>query len=194
MHLRPGRSQSARRPVPPIRRLHHHLRRHPRPGDLPAQLRRAVSEPRGLQLPAIRTHPHQHTAAPVQVHPDDLPAVISFGHKGLPTWWRRMHATSSIRQKRRPASSSHQTVTALARSSPPTCRDGGRPLARSRLLPRISRARDLPDPDCQLGKSVSLVGSRPPASSILRSSRGLTTMAISSGGARSSDEAILVSV
>ena len=44
---------------------------------------------------------------------DDLPAVIGFRHKGLPTWWRRMHATSSIRQERRPAPSSHQTPRRL---------------------------------------------------------------------------------
>jgi hypothetical protein len=25
----------------------------------------------------------------VQIHPDDLLAVIGFGHKGLPDWWRR---------------------------------------------------------------------------------------------------------
>jgi hypothetical protein len=74
-----------------------------RPGDLLAQLCRAVGDPRGLQLPAIRRHPHQHAAAPVQVHPGDLPAVVGFGHKGFPVWWRRMHAPSSIRQKRRPA-------------------------------------------------------------------------------------------
>src|SRR5215813_9926065 len=31
-----------------------------------AQLRRAVADPRGLQLPVIFRHPHQHAAAPVQ--------------------------------------------------------------------------------------------------------------------------------
>jgi hypothetical protein len=109
VHLRAGRSQRVRRPVPPVRRLQHHPRVLASPGDLPAQLRRAVGDPRGLQLPAIAGHPHQHATATVQVHPDDLPAVIGFRHKGLPTWWRRMHATSSIRQERRPAPSSHQT-------------------------------------------------------------------------------------
>jgi DNA segregation ATPase FtsK/SpoIIIE, S-DNA-T family len=39
----------------------------------------------------------------------------SSSHKRLPTWWRRMRATSSIRQKRRPAPSSHQMGTAALR-------------------------------------------------------------------------------
>jgi hypothetical protein len=51
---------------------------------LPAQLGWAVGDSRGLQLPAIGGHPHQHAAAPVQVHPDDFPAYIGFW--GLPTW------------------------------------------------------------------------------------------------------------
>ena len=110
VNLRAGCGQRVRRPVPPVRCLQHHPRVRPGPGDRTAQLRRAAGDPRGLQLPAIRRHPHQHATAPVQVHPDDLPAVVGFRHKGLPTWWRRMHATSSIRQERRPAPSSHQTA------------------------------------------------------------------------------------
>ena len=51
---------------------------------------------------------HYDAAVPVRVHSDDLPTVIGFRHKGLPTWWRRVQATSSIRQERRPAPSSHQ--------------------------------------------------------------------------------------
>ena len=84
VHLRAGRSQRVRRPVPPVRCLQHHPRVLPSPGDLPAQLRRAIADPRGLQLPAITAHPHQHATAPVQIHPDDLPAVVGFRHKGLP--------------------------------------------------------------------------------------------------------------
>jgi site-specific DNA recombinase len=84
VHLRTGGGQRVRRPVPPIRGLKDDLRPLPRPGDHPAQLGRAIGDPGGLQLPAISGHPHQHAAAPVQVHSDDLRAVISCGHKGLP--------------------------------------------------------------------------------------------------------------
>ncbi len=52
-------------------------------GDLRAQRRRAVGDPGGAQLPAIFGHAHQHAAVPVQVHTDDLPAVVVF-HLGLP--------------------------------------------------------------------------------------------------------------
>ncbi len=121
VHLRAGPGQRVRRPVPPVCCLQHHPRVLTGPGDLPAQLRRAVRDPRGLQLPAIRRHPHQHATAPVQVHPDDLPAVAGFRHKGLPTWWRRMHATSSIRQERRPAPSSHQGAHCHPSEWPLTC-------------------------------------------------------------------------
>jgi hypothetical protein len=47
----------------------------------------------------------------MQVHSDDLLAVIGFRHKGFAAG-RWMHATSSIRQERRPPSSSHQPITA----------------------------------------------------------------------------------
>src|SRR5262249_46022047 len=51
--------------------------------DLLAQSRRAAGDLRGAKAPAVLGHPHQHAAAPVQVHTHDLPAVIVF-HWGLP--------------------------------------------------------------------------------------------------------------
>jgi Recombinase/Recombinase zinc beta ribbon domain len=84
MHLRPRGRQRVRSPVPPIRRLEHHLRALPGPGDLPAQFWRAVGDPGGLQPPAILSHPDQHRPSAVQVHPDDLPAVVCFRHRGPP--------------------------------------------------------------------------------------------------------------
>jgi hypothetical protein len=62
----------------------------PGPGDLPAQILRAAGDPGRAQSPAVLGHPHQHAAAAVQVHADDLPAVICCLHRGLPTWRRRM--------------------------------------------------------------------------------------------------------
>ena len=91
VHLRPGLLEHVRGPVPAVRRLDHHPRVLPRPGDHRPQRRGAVGDPDGLQLPAVLGHPHQHAAPPVQVHPDDLPAVICFRHRGPPVpWWRRM--------------------------------------------------------------------------------------------------------
>src|SRR5260370_30596825 len=69
---------------------------------------RAISDPDGLQLAPVHRHPHQHTAPPVQVHPDDLPAVICSRHRGPPLpGGDGCFAPSSIRQERRPAPSSH---------------------------------------------------------------------------------------
>jgi len=95
----------------------------------------------GAALLRSRLEPHQHAAAPVQVHSDDLRAVVGFGHKGLPTWWRRMHATSSIRQKRRPASSSHQTVTVVGSASCVTWANAVTLITEPALIPRISLIR-----------------------------------------------------
>jgi hypothetical protein len=45
----------------------------------------APSGSRGTYQPlAVFAHPHQHATPPVQVHPDDLPAVICFRHRGPP--------------------------------------------------------------------------------------------------------------
>jgi site-specific DNA recombinase len=94
VHLRPRRPQHVHRPVPPVGGLDHHQRMHPGPGDHRPQRRRAVLDPGGLQLPPVHGHPHQHATPPVQVHPDDLPAVIPFIHRGPPVpWWRRMLCT-----------------------------------------------------------------------------------------------------
>jgi hypothetical protein len=70
-----------------------------------------------LQLPAILGHPDQRAPAPVQIHTGDLPPGVIFGHKGLLAWRRRMLATSTIRQKRRPASSWHQVVNTTCPSA-----------------------------------------------------------------------------
>jgi site-specific DNA recombinase len=93
VHLGPGGRQHIRGPVPPVRGLEYHQRVLPRLGDLRPQRLRAVLDPGGLQLPPVHRHPHQHATPPVQVHPDDLPAVICFRHRGPPVpWWRRMLA------------------------------------------------------------------------------------------------------
>ena len=90
VHLRPGLLEHVHGPVPAVRRLDDHLRVLPRPGQHRPQRLRRVLDPDGLQLPAVPGHPHQHAAPPVQVHPDDQPAVICFRHRGPPVpWWRR---------------------------------------------------------------------------------------------------------
>src|SRR5207247_6635839 len=95
-------------PHPPVSRFEYNPRVLTRAGELSAQRGRVIGDPGSAQLPAVLAHPDQHAAVPVQIHSDDLaPGVVSV-HKGLPDWWRRTLATSSIRQKRRPASSWHQ--------------------------------------------------------------------------------------
>ena len=83
-HLGPGGRQHVRGPVPAVRGLEYHQRVLPRLGDLGPQRGRAIGDPGGLQLAAVHRHPHQHATPPVQVHPDDLPAVICFRHRGPP--------------------------------------------------------------------------------------------------------------
>ena len=87
VHLSPGRRESIRRPVPPVCRLQATR------GDFPA---RAISARSSAGLLVILAIPSRRpssvirtsTAAPVQVHADDLPAVIRCLHWGLPiTWW-----------------------------------------------------------------------------------------------------------
>jgi hypothetical protein len=63
-------------PVPPIRRFQDNTRVRPGRSDRFAQLRRAVDDPGRAQPAPVLSHPHQHAAPPVQVHPDDLTAVI----------------------------------------------------------------------------------------------------------------------
>jgi hypothetical protein len=63
----------------------------PRLGDLAPQRRRAAGDPHGLQLAAALGHPDDHAAPPVQIDPDDLPAIVCFRHRGPPVpWWTRM--------------------------------------------------------------------------------------------------------
>jgi len=111
VHLGPGRLERIDRPVPAVRRLDHNPRILPRTGDHAPQRLRAVPDPDRLELAPVLSHPHQHAALPVQVHPDDLPAVICFRHRGPPLpGGDGCFATSSIRHERRPAPSSHHLV------------------------------------------------------------------------------------
>ena len=109
VHLGPGRLEHVHGPVPAVRRLDDDPRVLPRLGDLAPQRGRAAGDPDGLQLASVLGHPDDHAAPPVQVDPDDLPAVVCFRHRGPPLPdGDGCFAPSSIRQERRPAPSSHQ--------------------------------------------------------------------------------------
>src|SRR5262249_54378023 len=71
-------------PHPPVCTPDSHPRVLPRLGDLAAQRGRAAGDPDGPQLAAVLGHPDDHAAPPVQVDPDDLPAVVCFRHRGPP--------------------------------------------------------------------------------------------------------------
>ena len=108
VHFRPGRLEHVRGPVPAVGGLDHHPRVLPGLGDLAPQRGRAVGDPDGLQLAAVLGHPDDHAALPVQVDPGHLPAVVCFRHRGPPLpGGDGCLPTSSIRQERRPAPSSH---------------------------------------------------------------------------------------
>src|SRR3954454_22399810 len=63
----------------------HHLRMPGRPGQLQPERDRVVVDTDPAQLFAVRGHPHDHTAAPVQIDPDVLAAVVVLDSQGPPS-------------------------------------------------------------------------------------------------------------
>jgi hypothetical protein len=94
VHLRARFLEHVRGPVPAVGGPGHHPRVLSGLGDLAPQRGRAAGDPHGLQLAAVLGHPDDHAAPPVQVDPDDLPAVIRCIHRRASfAWWRRMLCT-----------------------------------------------------------------------------------------------------
>jgi hypothetical protein len=60
VHLRAGRGQRVRRPVPAVAGLQHHLGVRACPGDPRRQPRRVAGDPRSCHLLAVLGHPDQH--------------------------------------------------------------------------------------------------------------------------------------
>src|SRR5215831_17458834 len=79
--------QHVGRPVPAVRRLQDNLGRLAPHCDLLRQVKRIVVDANRWAEPlTVRGHPHDHTAPPMQVYTDDLPAGILI-HKGPPSSW-----------------------------------------------------------------------------------------------------------
>ena len=75
MHARSRRLQRVDRPVPAIRRFQDHLGVRAGPFDLQPQRHRVVDDAhRRKLLPGFRL-PYDHRPPPMQINPDELPAV-----------------------------------------------------------------------------------------------------------------------
>ena len=76
--------EGVRGPIPAVRGFEHHLGCLPGAGHHRLQVLRVVGDPYRFQLLAGVGHAHQHAAAAVQIHPDNLAACVMFAHEGPP--------------------------------------------------------------------------------------------------------------
>ena len=113
VHRRAGVGQHVRGPVPAVRGLQHHLGTLTPRSDLLGQLKRIIIHAkRGAQTLTLRRHAHDHTAPPMQIYPDILPAAILV-HRGLLRRGGReqpkRYARVTVTRSGGPAPSSHQS-------------------------------------------------------------------------------------
>ena len=84
VHPGAGLGEHVGGPVPAVGGLEHHLRLDTGLSDLASQRQRVVHDPPGLQVLAGLGLAHDHRPSPVQINPDELPAVILI-HQGPPS-------------------------------------------------------------------------------------------------------------
>jgi hypothetical protein len=84
MHGGAGALQHIDRPVPAVSRFEHDFGVGAGLGQFQPQRDRVVVDADPAQLLALRRHPHDHTAAAVQIDTDVLPTVVVSVHRGLP--------------------------------------------------------------------------------------------------------------
>ena len=72
------------RPIPAVGRFEHDFGVRPGLSQLQPERDRVVVDADPAQLLAVRGHPHDHTAATVQINTDVLPTVVVSVHRGLP--------------------------------------------------------------------------------------------------------------
>jgi hypothetical protein len=85
------------RPVPAVGRFEHRLRVRAGLGQLQPERDRVVVDADPAQLLALRGHPHDHTAAAMQIDTDVLATVVVSVHRGLPQRVVAEHPRASAR-------------------------------------------------------------------------------------------------
>jgi hypothetical protein len=97
MHPRSAGLQNVDRPVPAVRCFQHHLGLGASLLELQCQRDGIVDDPHRRQLLTRFGQAHDHRPLPMQIDPDELPAVILI-HRGLPLFVEV--STPSIRRER----------------------------------------------------------------------------------------------